>query len=592
MWDVASGNASHVIRANAAFTSGIAFSPDDQWMVSSSHDGTVKLWDLHHDGAMTRIVGDDLSGCWQFHRSEAILASTANDNTIRIWNIESGTELNRLDGQEAKVTSIAYSPDGSLLASSTEDNIVRIWDAISGETIRDLKSPHSKQPSHYWGRSEHELKFSSDGDRIALFDCFKLRGLWDVESGKSLGDIPELDSNSLASSPTSSLLAFPKIGSAITVWDAESSTERLALIGHTDSVRCLTFSPDGLKLLSGSLDKTIRLWDVATGTEIRRFLGHKTSVRCVSFSNDGRRFVSLSEDNCVRVWELNTGQLIFDFAPGYASDIQRVCFAAGDSHVLGRESRGEPLLWNLEAGEQYPVETYCRIGFSPLSPDGEFLVGGSYAGAVVFDVRSGLERIALSTHESIICAAYSRDGSKVVSGSENNTIRLWSALTGDEILRPIECRDQVALVEFSADGTRVLSVSSTVQIWNASSGQLLETYEGKYDYSSGFAMFVDNDRRVAILSKSGEINLWEPGRSDIRLPLHHYEVAPTYSERELFQFYATLSMDETAIQSSEDTRRIAWFPGKHKLRHAAKPFDNLWVAFSGEHLYVLRFEEI
>ena len=76
------------------------------------------------------------------------------------------------------------------------------------------------------------------------------------------------------------------------------------LIGHTDTVETVAFSPDGHALLSGAEDNTIRLWDPVTHQQsaiIKNF-----RVRTLAFSPDSRTFASGSADGTILIWDLAT----------------------------------------------------------------------------------------------------------------------------------------------------------------------------------------------------------------------------------------------------------------------------------------------
>ena len=70
-------------------------------------------------------------------------------------------------------------------------------------------------------------------------------------------------------------------------------------------MKSVSFSPDGTKIVSGSLDRSIRVWDATSGTQIHQLHGHD-SVYSVSFSPDGTKIVSGSGDKSIRVWDAVT----------------------------------------------------------------------------------------------------------------------------------------------------------------------------------------------------------------------------------------------------------------------------------------------
>jgi WD40 repeat protein len=88
--------------------------------------------------------------------------------------------------------------------------------------------------------------------------------------------------------------------------DTQTGQETLTLIGHSESVNSVSFSPDGKRIVSGSFGNTLKVWDAQTGQETLTLLGHSDWVFSVSFSPDGKRIVSGSEDNTLKVWDISS----------------------------------------------------------------------------------------------------------------------------------------------------------------------------------------------------------------------------------------------------------------------------------------------
>jgi WD40 repeat protein len=88
-----------------------------------------------------------------------------------------------------------------------------------------------------------------------------------------------------------------------------------AIAGHDSDVAWLSFSPDGKKLASASLDLTARVWDTETGAQLLILKGHAqsptsiaTGVWTVAFSPDGKMLATGGSDRTVRLWEAETGR--------------------------------------------------------------------------------------------------------------------------------------------------------------------------------------------------------------------------------------------------------------------------------------------
>jgi WD40 repeat protein len=99
----------------------------------------------------------------------------------------------------------------------------------------------------------------------------------------------------------------------VRIWDAETGAEVSApLVGHSNRVNSVAFSPNCRHIVSGSRDNTVRIWDAETGAEVSApLVGHSNWVNSVAFSSDGRHVVSGSRDNTVRIWDAETGAEVF-----------------------------------------------------------------------------------------------------------------------------------------------------------------------------------------------------------------------------------------------------------------------------------------
>ena len=88
--------------------------------------------------------------------------------------------------------------------------------------------------------------------------------------------------------------------------------------------------------------------------------------------------------------------------------------------------------------------------------------------------RQEFRSLPLRGHEDrVYSVAFSADGTRIVSGSHDNTLRLWDAKTGQPIGEPLRGHEgPVHSVAFSADGTRIVSGShdNTLRLWDAKTG--------------------------------------------------------------------------------------------------------------------------
>jgi WD40 repeat protein len=94
------------------------------------------------------------------------------------------------------------------------------------------------------------------------------------------------------------------LGLLLSPLSAQEPKLRDTLKGHTDLVRSVAYSPDGMTLASGSQDKTIKLWDVKAGKQQATLKGHTDWVYSVAYSPDGKTLASGSWDKTIKLWDV------------------------------------------------------------------------------------------------------------------------------------------------------------------------------------------------------------------------------------------------------------------------------------------------
>jgi WD40 repeat protein len=127
----------------------------------------------------------------------------------------------------------------------------------------------------------------------------------------------------------------------VRVWDARTGRHMHELEGHAQPVLCWEVSPDGQKLVTGSMDKTIKVWNVKSGQELLTHRGHRDEITDVNFTPDGQHILSSSADGLVMLWDATKTREPYHWRPGFANmvafapDGNRLAISVADKKTTG-----------------------------------------------------------------------------------------------------------------------------------------------------------------------------------------------------------------------------------------------------------------
>src|SRR5258706_413434 len=143
---------------------------------------------------------------------------------------------------------------------------------------------------------------------------------------------------SMVYSPNGARVVTGSVDKTIRIWDAETGAPvGDPLEGHTGVVWSVAYSPDGQRVISGSVDTTIRIWDAETGAPVGDSLEGGTGlVWSVAYSPDGRHITSGSNDHTIRIWDAETGAPVSDPLEGHTHLVLSIAYSPGRAHIISR----------------------------------------------------------------------------------------------------------------------------------------------------------------------------------------------------------------------------------------------------------------
>ncbi|KAF7356907.1 Chromatin associated protein [Mycena venus] len=302
----------------------VQFSADGKWLATGCNR-TAQIFDVH-TGQKACVLADDSTGSKtgdlyirsvRFSPDGKYLATGAEDKRIRIWDIAKRSIRIVFDGHQQEIYSLDFSTDGRLIVSGSGDRTVRIWD-MEDRSMRILAVTPDAEPAPSGGPSNNDagvtsVAISPDGTLVAAGCVDAVVRIWSVASGALVEQLRGHQDSvySVVFTRDGHGIVSGSLDNTLKYWDLRGSKARKEggkpsqcttnYLGHKDYVLSVAVSHDSQWVVSGSKDRGIQFWDQA-GVVQCMLQGHKNSVISISLGPTDNLLASGSGDNLARIW--------------------------------------------------------------------------------------------------------------------------------------------------------------------------------------------------------------------------------------------------------------------------------------------------
>lgn len=489
LWDVSTGKELQRLAGHQQAVTSLAFLNDGRRAVSGSSDESVRVWNLDNGQSLRRIAGHrGPIYAVAFSPQGQEIFSAGADGVIHVWDTaEAGpgyvggnmqafdpsmgpmrnarsTEKRRLEGHDGAVYALCLTPDGTSLLSGGRDSSIKLF-ALKRVESAEL---HRLEGAGGFVRS---VAFAPDGNQAATAGADAL-SLWDANKGILLKkfDVPRQGPvRSARPGPISGLVFLPDGKRLVTrysrnelkLWTPTATGNPLKTIAQPDEdslLSCFAVTPDGKRVLTGSINTKVQIWDVESGKKLGVFDGHQRPVGKIVILPSGREAISASstsrggefpDETVVRRWDLgtlkesqtyDTGNLAIAGLAISPSGRGLLAYTQGSVVVADQNVPATLFRWWSLSGPAQSINFSLPGGpFTSLVwvSNDQFVTGGRDGVLRLWDFATKQQLQEIGKHQGqILDLAFAPAKRLLLSAASDQTARIWKLPSPGSVPQP------------------------------------------------------------------------------------------------------------------------------------------------------------
>jgi WD40 repeat protein/serine/threonine protein kinase len=243
--------------------------------------------------------------------------------------------------------------------------------------------------------------------------------------------------------------------------------------GHETSLRAVTVSDDGTRVVSASRDGVLIIWDAASHEVLSRLVAHLVQVNALDMQGD----TIASADNSGRIIIWHNEEIIQELSMG-DNQISTLAFSPDGNYLAAANATGQIQIWSsedyspLHTIEAHDGQLIFSLVFAPDSLS--FATGGADSMVRLWDIEGNAINQLVGHSDAVTSLAYSPDGRFIASGSADRSVGLWNALTAENIQFVTSSHtNRVTSMVFTDDSNVLISgdLDARIVLWTLSTGR-------------------------------------------------------------------------------------------------------------------------